>query len=115
MTTRVAIVGATGKLGGIIRDVVAAEPGFEVHSELDSRSAMSELDGADLVVDATTPAVSIDIVKAAAERGSNAAPARTELLSPASRCPHTSAHTGTTTIKSTSTAREVHRHLIRWF
>ncbi len=69
MTTRVAVVGATGKLGGIIRDVVAAEPGFEVFAELDSRSSMSALDGADLVVDATTPAVSIDVVRAAAERG----------------------------------------------
>ncbi len=69
MTTRVAIVGATGKLGGIIRDVVAAEPGFEIHAELDSRSPMSDLDGADLVVDATIPAVSIDVVRAAAQRG----------------------------------------------
>lgn len=69
MTTRVAVAGATGKLGGIIRDVVAAEPGFEIAAELDSRSAMSSLDGADLIVDATTPAVSIDVVRAAAERG----------------------------------------------
>lgn len=69
MTTRVAIVGATGKLGGIIRDVVAAEPGFAVYAELDSRSPFSALDGADLVVDASTPAVSADVVRAAAERG----------------------------------------------
>lgn len=69
MTKRVAIVGATGKLGGIIREVVAAEAGFAVHAELDSRSPLSDLDGADLVIDASTPAVSIDVVRAAAERG----------------------------------------------
>ncbi|WP_426324691.1 4-hydroxy-tetrahydrodipicolinate reductase [Microbacterium sp. E-13] len=71
MTTRVAIVGGTGKLGGIIRDVVEAEPGFELAAVLSSRSELSELEGADLVVDASTPAVSIDVVRAAIERGIN--------------------------------------------
>ncbi|KTR96828.1 dihydrodipicolinate reductase [Microbacterium testaceum] len=71
MTTRVAIVGGTGKLGGVIREVVEAEEGYEVSAVLTSRSEMSELDGADLVVDASTPAVSIDIVRAAIERGIN--------------------------------------------
>lgn len=69
MSTRVAIVGATGKLGGIIRDVIVAEPGFEVHAELGSSSSLDQLDGADLVVDATTPAVSGDVVAAAVARG----------------------------------------------
>ena len=36
MTTRVAIVGGTGKLGGIIRDVVEAEDDFEVVAVLSS-------------------------------------------------------------------------------
>ena len=71
MTTRVAIVGGTGKLGGVIREVVDAEEGYEVVAVLTSKSAMSELDGADLVVDASTPAVSIDIVRAAVERKIN--------------------------------------------
>jgi 4-hydroxy-tetrahydrodipicolinate reductase len=71
MTTRVAIVGGTGKLGGVIREVVEAEEGYEVSAVLTSRSEMSELDGADLVIDASTPAVSIDIVRAAIERGIN--------------------------------------------
>ena len=38
---------------------------------LTSRSDLAELDGADLVVDASTPAVSIDVVRAAIERGLN--------------------------------------------
>ncbi|GAA5203764.1 4-hydroxy-tetrahydrodipicolinate reductase [Microbacterium jejuense] len=71
MTTRVAIVGGTGKLGGIIRDVVEAEPDFEISAVLTSRSELSDLDGADLVVDASTPAVSVDVVRAAIERGVN--------------------------------------------
>lgn len=71
MTTRVAIVGSTGKLGGVICDVVRAEAGFELVATLSSRSALAELDGADLVVDASTPAVSIDVVRAAVERGIN--------------------------------------------
>ncbi|MET0735171.1 MAG: 4-hydroxy-tetrahydrodipicolinate reductase [Microbacterium sp.] len=71
MTTRVAIVGGTGRLGGIIREVVETEDGFEVVATLSSQSELSELDGTDLVVDASIPAVSIDVVRAAAERGIN--------------------------------------------
>ena len=71
MTTRVALVGGTGKLGGIIRKVIQAEEGFELMAVLSSRSPLSDLDGADLVVDASTPAVSIDVVRAAIERGIN--------------------------------------------
>ncbi|WP_314431122.1 4-hydroxy-tetrahydrodipicolinate reductase [Microbacterium lacticum] len=70
-TTRVALVGGTGKLGGIIRSVIDDEPGFEVVAVLGSRSDLAELDGADLVVDASTPSVSIDVVRAAIERGLN--------------------------------------------
>ena len=71
MTTRVAIVGGTGKLGGIIRDVIEGEEDFEVYAALSSKSELSELDGADLVVDASSPAVSIDVVRAAVERRIN--------------------------------------------
>jgi 4-hydroxy-tetrahydrodipicolinate reductase len=71
MTTRVAIVGGTGKLGAVIRAVVDAEPDFEVSAVLGSASDLAEIDGADLVVDASVPAVSIDVVRAAAERGLN--------------------------------------------
>lgn len=69
MTTRVAIVGGTGKLGGIIRQVVENEDDFAVHATLSSRDDIALIDGADLVVDASTPAVSVDVVRAAVERG----------------------------------------------
>ncbi len=71
MTTRVAIVGGTGKLGSIIRDVVAGTEGFEVVAVLGSASDLGEIEGADLVVDASTPAVSVDVVRASIERGIN--------------------------------------------
>ena len=71
MTTRVAIVGGTGKLGRVILEVVESEPDFAVHAVLSSRDDIAAIDGADLVVDASTPAVSIDVVRAAIERGIN--------------------------------------------
>jgi len=71
MTTRIALVGGTGKLGGIIHEVIDELDGFEVVTVLGSRSDLAELDGADLVVDASVPAVSIDVVRAAIERGIN--------------------------------------------
>lgn len=71
MTTRVAIVGGTGRLGGIVRAVVENEPGFEVSALLSSRDDIAAIAGSDLVVDASSPAVSIDVVRAAVEHGKN--------------------------------------------
>jgi 4-hydroxy-tetrahydrodipicolinate reductase len=71
MTTRVAIVGGTGRLGGVVRDVIEATEGYEVIAVLSSRSDITEIDGSDLVVDVSSPAVSIDVVRAAIERGIN--------------------------------------------
>jgi 4-hydroxy-tetrahydrodipicolinate reductase len=71
MTTRVALVGASGKLGRIIGTVIDQLDGFEIGAVLGSASSMSELDGADLVVDASTPGSSVEVVRAAIKRGSN--------------------------------------------
>lgn len=71
MTTQVALVGGTGKLGTIIRAVIDELDGYEIAHVLTSSSEMSELDGADLVVDASTPQVSVDVVRAAVDRGIN--------------------------------------------
>lgn len=70
-TTRVALVGGTGKLGGTIRAVIDASDEFEVAAVLGSSSDLAEIDGTDLVVDASTPAVSVDVVRAAIDRGIN--------------------------------------------
>jgi 4-hydroxy-tetrahydrodipicolinate reductase len=71
MTTQVALVGGTGKLGTIIHAVIDELEGFEVSRVLTSRSDLSEIGGADLVIDATTPQVSIDVVRTAIEHRIN--------------------------------------------
>lgn len=71
MTKQVALVGGTGKLGTIIGQVIDELEGFDVVRVLTSSSDLSELEGADLVVDASTPQVSVDVVRAAVERGIN--------------------------------------------
>lgn len=71
MTKQVALVGGSGKLGTIIKAVIDDLDGFEVVRMLTSSSELDELDGADLVVDASTPQVSVDVVRAAVERGIN--------------------------------------------
>jgi len=69
MTTRVAVVGATGKMGTLVRELVEQTDGFEVVAALDSSSPLTEMDDADLVVDVTSPAVSPQVVQHAVERG----------------------------------------------
>ncbi|WP_105566867.1 4-hydroxy-tetrahydrodipicolinate reductase [Microbacterium halophytorum] len=69
MAARVALVGGNGKLGSIIRQVIEEHDGFEVHAVLGSSSDFAELEGADLVVDASVPHVSIDVVRRATELG----------------------------------------------
>ncbi|WP_300267905.1 4-hydroxy-tetrahydrodipicolinate reductase [Microbacterium sp.] len=71
MTKQVALVGGTGKLGTIIHKVIDELDGFEVVRVLTSSSDMNEIDGVDLVIDATTPQVSVDVVRAAIDRGIN--------------------------------------------
>lgn len=71
MTTTVAVAGARGKLGSLVAAVVDELDGFELVAALDSSSPLSDLDGADLVVDVTTPASSPTIVEHALANGSN--------------------------------------------
>jgi 4-hydroxy-tetrahydrodipicolinate reductase len=71
MTTRVAVVGATGKMGRLACRLVEESEGFELSATLSSRDPMHELLGADLVVDFTHPAVSPDVVAFAVDHGIN--------------------------------------------
>jgi 4-hydroxy-tetrahydrodipicolinate reductase len=71
MTTTVAIAGARGKLGGLVAAVIEGLPGYEITASLGSASPLADLDGADLVVDVTTPAASPAIVDYAIAHGSN--------------------------------------------
>lgn len=71
MTTRVAIVGGTGKLGTVIRGVVASMEGFEVGAVLRSGSDLDELEGADLIIDSSVPSVSEGVVRTAIAQRTN--------------------------------------------
>jgi 4-hydroxy-tetrahydrodipicolinate reductase len=69
MTTRVAVIGATGKMGRLVCDLVDNEPDYEVVARLNSASALSEMLGADVAIDLTVPAVSQGVVDFAIDNG----------------------------------------------
>ena len=69
MTSRIAVVGATGTLGSFIVDLVGRTEGLELHAGLSSRDDLDGVLGADLVVDVTHPAVSPGIVEHAVRAG----------------------------------------------
>ena len=65
----VSIVGASGRMGKLTAELVAAHPELEIHSQLTSESSLSEMAGADVVVDLTRPDVSPSVVDAALSHG----------------------------------------------
>lgn len=69
MTTKVAVVGASGTMGRLISGLVDTTPGFEVVARLDSRSPLSDILAADAVVDVTRPDVSQTVVDYAVAHG----------------------------------------------
>lgn len=71
MTTRVAVTGATGRLGIIVCEVVDQLDGFELVAALDSKSAEILTFDADVLVDVSHPDASYEIVTAALSRGIN--------------------------------------------
>ncbi|MHA6668670.1 4-hydroxy-tetrahydrodipicolinate reductase [Homoserinimonas sp. A447] len=71
MTTTVAVAGATGTMGRLASRLIGDSADFEVVASLSSTSELSDLDGADLVVDFTHPAVSPRVVEHAITAGMN--------------------------------------------
>jgi len=69
MAFTVAVVGASGRLGSVIASVVESEPEARLIAALSSKDALDAALSADVVVDATHPAVSPGIVQAALEHG----------------------------------------------
>ena len=67
--TRVAVVGATGRLGQQVVRVVDAMDDFEVVAQLNSSSDFGEMDGADLVIDVTRHDVSESVIEHARSNG----------------------------------------------
>jgi 4-hydroxy-tetrahydrodipicolinate reductase len=62
MTTKVAVVGATGKMGQLASRIIEANDEFELVASIGSSSELSDMLGADLVVDFTLPSVSQGVV-----------------------------------------------------
>jgi 4-hydroxy-tetrahydrodipicolinate reductase len=71
MTTKVAVVGATGKLGRLVARIVRESDEFQLVAELDSRAELSDMLGADIAVDVTVPGVSQSVVDFAIGHGLN--------------------------------------------
>jgi 4-hydroxy-tetrahydrodipicolinate reductase len=76
MVTPVAVVGATGRLGGLVAAVVDDLPEFELVARLSSKDGAHEagpavFNGAAVVVDVTVPALSPAIVEHALASGAN--------------------------------------------
>jgi 4-hydroxy-tetrahydrodipicolinate reductase len=69
VTIRVAVAGATGKMGRLAVRLIEEADDLELHAGLDSSSSLDELDGADVVLDVTHPGASQGIVEAAIEAG----------------------------------------------
>lgn len=69
MTTKVAVVGATGRMGKFISGVVDAAADFSLVATLNSRSELSEMLEAEVVVDVTEPSVSPSVVEFATSHG----------------------------------------------
>jgi len=71
MTTKVAVVGATGKMGQLVSQIVEAADDFELVAQIDSKGELSDMLGADIAVDVTLPAVSQGVVEYAVAHGIN--------------------------------------------
>ncbi|MBN9238092.1 MAG: 4-hydroxy-tetrahydrodipicolinate reductase [Micrococcales bacterium 70-64] len=71
MTTKVAVVGATGKMGQLASQIIEASDDFELVAQIDSKGELSDMLGADIAVDVTLPAVSQGVVEYAVAHGIN--------------------------------------------
>jgi 4-hydroxy-tetrahydrodipicolinate reductase len=69
MGTRVAIVGATGRMGDLVTRLVEREDDLELAVGLGSADSIDGISGADLVVDVTQPSASPGVVDAALDHG----------------------------------------------
>ncbi|MDH6236599.1 4-hydroxy-tetrahydrodipicolinate reductase [Cryobacterium sp. CG_9.6] len=71
MTTRVAVIGATGKMGRLVCGLIEQAEGYELVAQLNSQSSLDEMLGADVAVDLTMPGVSQSVVDFAVDHGLN--------------------------------------------
>jgi 4-hydroxy-tetrahydrodipicolinate reductase len=69
MTTRVAVVGATGRIGTLVCRLIEESHDFELSARVGSGEPLSDVIGADVVVDVTAAAVSQSIVEFCIQHG----------------------------------------------
>jgi 4-hydroxy-tetrahydrodipicolinate reductase len=69
MTIKVAVVGATGRMGKLALELVEAAQDLTLHAALDSKSELEQVLGADVVFDVTLPEVSPNVVEFAVSNG----------------------------------------------
>lgn len=69
MSIQVAIVGATGRMGQLAKSLVDQSADLKLFAELTSKSELSQMLGADVVLDFTLPDVSPKIVEFAVSHG----------------------------------------------
>ena len=69
MTTSVAVVGASGKLGSLVCRLINESEDFTLAAQLGSQSDLSEMLVADIVVDVSLPAISRKVLEFAVENG----------------------------------------------
>ncbi|MEG0596194.1 MAG: 4-hydroxy-tetrahydrodipicolinate reductase, partial [Aurantimicrobium sp.] len=69
MTTSVAVVGASGKLGSLVCRLINESEDFTLAAQLGSQSDLSEMLVADIVVDVSLPSISRKVLEFAVENG----------------------------------------------
>ncbi len=69
MVIRVAVVGASGRLGTAACELIERQSDLSLVARLDSRSDLGEMLGADVVLDVTAPGVSATVVDHAVRNG----------------------------------------------
>lgn len=69
MTIKVAVVGATGKMGQLASRIIESSTEFELVAQIGSKGELSDMLGADIAVDVTLPAVSQSVVEYAIAHG----------------------------------------------
>ena len=62
MTIKVAVIGATGRMGKLALDIIKGSTDLSLHSALDSKSELTQAIGADVIFEATNLEVSNSVV-----------------------------------------------------
>jgi 4-hydroxy-tetrahydrodipicolinate reductase len=65
MVTSVAIVGSSGRMGGLVDRLLTAGEHFDVHARIGRGDPLEQIEGADVVIDVSVPAASPGVVEAA--------------------------------------------------